>query len=204
MRAAKNIRTLLQRAFLTGIVTVAAGCTLAKVNVDVVSERTALENQILGTYNALDREMLLVASVRGVDSSGRIQSPPPQSQQQKDGVLAMQTLAFHADDLENFKRLGWIGEDNQGLLTVFAMQKDSVPDELKDFAGRFRPDEFTAVVEAVNRAREVMMRRVIAMNENFTESDLPQIRQVFAKLNRENARPGDKIQTESGQWTAKQ
>jgi len=46
------------------------GCTLAKVNVEVVSERTTLENQILGTYNSLDREMLLAASVRGVDENG--------------------------------------------------------------------------------------------------------------------------------------
>ena len=204
MRVAKKIRTLLHDAFFAGIVIVAAGCTLAKVNVDVVSERTALENQILGSYNALDREMLLAASVRGVDSSGRIQPPPPQSQQQKDGVLAMQTLAFHTDDLENFKRLGWVGEGNQGLLTAFDMQTDSVPDELKNFTARYRPDEFAAVVEAVNAAREVMMRRVIAMNENFTEADLPQIRQVFAKPNRENARPGDKIQAEDGQWTVKQ
>ena len=40
------------------ILIIVQGCTLASVNVEVLSERTALENQILGTYNALDREML--------------------------------------------------------------------------------------------------------------------------------------------------
>jgi len=48
------------------------GCTLAQVRVNVVSERTALENQVLGSYNSLSQDVLLVASVRGVDPLGRI------------------------------------------------------------------------------------------------------------------------------------
>ena len=52
------------------------GCTLADVKVEMLSERTALENQVLGSYNALDSQMLLAASVRGVDTSGNISWPP--------------------------------------------------------------------------------------------------------------------------------
>ena len=50
----------MKRILLAALIAV-QGCTLASVNVEVMSERTALENQILGTYNALDREMLLAA-----------------------------------------------------------------------------------------------------------------------------------------------
>ena len=88
------------------------GCTLAKVDIDVVSERTALENQVLGTYNSLDNEMLLVASVRGVDSKGNIKKPPKKSQEHKDAIEAMQIQSFHADDLQALKKLGWVGENN--------------------------------------------------------------------------------------------
>jgi hypothetical protein len=52
-------------------------CTLAKVDVNVVSERTSLENQVLGTYNTINDDLLLVASVRGVSPSGTI-APAPQ------------------------------------------------------------------------------------------------------------------------------
>ena len=180
-----------------------AGCTLAHVKVNVVSERTSLENQVLGTYNALDREMLLVASVRGVDTEGRVQTPPRQSQEQQDVLLAMQVLSFHEDDLQAFKQLGWVGENKEGLLTVFPMTKEKVPKELKDFADRYKEEEFKSVVEKVNSAREVVMRRVIALNENFTEGDLPAVRSVFAKLNAENAKPGDKYQAEDGTWKVK-
>jgi len=182
---------------------VCAGCTLAQVKVDVVSERTSLENQVLGTYNALDREMLLVASVRGVDTEGRVQAPPRQSREQQDVLLAMQVLAFHEDDLQAFKQLGWVGENKEGLLTVFPMTKEKVPKELKEFAERYKEEELRSVVEKTNAAREVVMQRVIALNENFTEGDLPAVRSVFAKLNAENAKSGEKVQAEDGTWKVK-
>jgi uncharacterized protein YdbL (DUF1318 family) len=180
-----------------------SGCTLAQVKVDVVSERTSLENQVLGTYNALDREMLLVASVRGVDTEGRIETPPRQSREQQDVLLAMQVLSFHEDDLQSFKRLGWVGENKEGRLTVFLMTKEKTPEELKEFAERYKEEEFKSVVEKINAAREVVMQRVIALNETFTETDLPAVRSVFAKMNAENARPGEKYQTEDGTWKVK-
>lgn len=177
-----------------------AGCTLAKVQVDVVSERTTLENQVLGTYNALDSEMLLAASVRAVDARGRITPPPKQSQEHKDAIMAMQVMEFHADDLHLFKQLGWVGENNQGLLTAFERDADAVPDDLKTFAQRYGDNEFAAVVDEVNRSREVIMQRVVDLNADLTASDMPQIRRLFGKLNTENALPGEKIQNEQGGW----
>ncbi len=188
---------------LLTVAALCAGCTLARVKVDVVSERTSLENQVLGTYNALDREMLLVASVRGVDTEGQVQTPPRQSREQQDVLLAMQVLSFHEDDLQAFKQLGWVGENKEGLLTVFPMTKEKVPKELKEFAERYKEEEFRSVVGKINAAREVVMQRVIALNENFTEGDLPAVRSVFAKLNAENARSGEKYQVEDGTWKVK-
>jgi len=180
-----------------------AGCTIAEVNVNVLSERTALENQVLGSYNSLDQDVLLVASVRGVDSQGRIQSQQERSQEHKDVVESMQVIAFHADDVDLFKQLGWVGENNQGLLTPFVMDKTNVPQDLKETAARYGKDEFNSILEEVNSAREVVMRRVVEINDNFTINDLPQIRAVFAKINRENALRGERIQNEDGVWTVK-
>ncbi|MGA1867656.1 MAG: DUF1318 domain-containing protein [bacterium] len=181
------------------------GCTLATVNVDVVSERTALENQVLGTYNSLDNEMLLVASVRGVDSDGHIKRPPHKSQEHQDAISAMQLLSFHEDDLQSFKRLGWVGENNEGFLTIFGMKKETIPSELKEFSDRYTEGEFQSVVEQINNAREIIMRRVIDLNENFSEeADMLRIRRVFGKLNADNALPGEMIQTEDGAWILKE
>src|SRR5512137_895625 len=101
---------------LVGVVLL-GGCTLAKVDVNVVSERTSLENQVLGTYNSLSEDLLLVASVRGVSPTGKIEAPAQHTPEQQDATRALETISFHADDVESFKRLGWVGENRDGLLT---------------------------------------------------------------------------------------
>ncbi len=179
-----------------------SGCTVA-VNVEMVSERTALENQVLGSYNSIDREMLLVASVRGVDSKGNIKKTPAHSQDHKDAVSAMQIQSFHADDIRFLKQLGWIGEGNNGLLSKFEMDKEKIPEDLKDFSERLKPEEFNYIVSEVNRSRQVIMQRVIDINENMTVNDLQKIQKIFGKLNAENALPGEKFQTEEGAWVVK-
>jgi hypothetical protein len=56
------------------------------------------------------------------------------------------------------------------------------------------------VLKEVNAAREVIMRRVVEINDDFSMEDLPKIRSVFGKINRENALQGEKVQTEDGSW----
>ena len=177
------------------------GCTLAKVNVEVVSERTTLENQILGTYNALDREMLLAASVRGVDENGRMKIPPKKSKGRKDAVEAMQIIDFHSDDMRRFKDLGWVGENRDGLIDVLGMEKTSVSEELKDFAEGIKKQELDSIVSHTNNARETIMQRVIDMNETLSDEDMPKIRQVFADMNAEKCiarRQSRNSETENG------
>lgn len=177
------------------------GCTLAKVDVNVVSERTSLENQVLGSYNRLSEELLLVASVRGVSPTGRIETPPQRSPEQQDATRALETISFHADDLEAFKRLGWAGENREGLITPFPRNlPKNLPPELKSFATLYSEEEFRQVIGEVNRSREVLMLRVVQTNENFTAKDLPVIRKVFARINRQSSAPGTKVQADDGSW----
>lgn len=177
------------------------GCTLAKIDINVVSERTSLENQVLGTYNRLSEDLLLVASVRGISPGGTIETPPRRSPEQQDATSALETLSFHADDLESFKRLGWAGENSEGLITPFPRDlPKNVPPDLKAFTALYTDAEFREVIEEINQAREVLIRRVIQTNENFTAKDLPAIRKVFAKLYRQQSAPGTRVQGEDAVW----
>ena len=198
----KRVLSIAAACLALGLVSL-GGCTLAEVKVNVASERTSLENQILGSYNSLSEETLLVASVRGVDPLGRIQPPPKKSGEQQDAIAAMQVLSFHADDVDAFKRLGWVGEDNQGLLKALGLTRDKAPEDLKDFAARYGQKEFDSVLAEVNAARETIMRRAIETNASLTPADLPKVRAVFAKLAMDTARPGDRLQNPDGNWTVK-
>ena len=192
---------LLRFSLICSLLLYLSGCTLAKVDVNVVSERTSLENQVLGTYNSLSEDMLLVASVRGVSPRGVIDAPIRHTPEQADATRAMETIAFHADDIETFKRFGWIGENLEGLLTAFVREtpKDATG-ELKALAANYSEAEFQQVVKDVNQSREVLMMRVVQTNENFTVKDLPAIRVVFARMNRQNSAPGSKVQGADGRW----
>ena len=54
----------------------------------------------------------------------------------------------------------------------------------------------------MNQSREVLMLRVVRTNENFTLKDLPAIRKVFSKINRQNSAPGTRVQAEDGTWSS--
>jgi hypothetical protein len=189
------------RGWLLAALLLLGGCTLAKVDVNVVSERTSLENQVLGTYNSLSEDLLLVASVRGVSPTGTIEAPPRRSPEQQDATRALETIAFHADDLDAFKRLGWAGENREGLITPFPRElPKNLPKELQAFATNYSEAEFRQVIDEVNQSRQVLMRRVVQTNENFTAKDLPAIGKVFAKINRQNSAPGTRVQADDGTW----
>ncbi len=193
----------MKKLFFVFILLGLSGCTLADVKVEMLSERTALENQVLGSYNSLDSQMLLAASVRGVDTSGNIARPPEHSREYKDTISAMQIIDFHEDDLDSFKQLGWAGENNQGLIEPFVIDRTDIPENLKTFADRYSADEFEFVIAKINESREQIMRRVIYMNEDLSEADLPEVKKIFAKINAEKAVPGDKIQDANGSWLTK-
>jgi uncharacterized protein YdbL (DUF1318 family) len=196
-----NVFFRLKISLALGLALFFSGCTLAKLDVNVVSGRTSLENQVLGTYNNLSEDMLLVASVRGVSPTGTIEAPPRHTPEQIDATRAMETIAFHADDIETFKRFGWVGENQEGLLTPFTRETPKVTSaELKSFAANYSEAEFQQVLKEVNQAREVLMMRVVQTNENFTIKDLPAIRKVFAKINRQNSAIGSKVQDADGRW----
>ncbi|MBF0295461.1 MAG: DUF1318 domain-containing protein [Magnetococcales bacterium] len=170
-----------------------AGCGGPLLEVTLVDERTALENQVLGSYAELGREVMLLASVRGLDPQGHLVKKTPLAPNHKLVVRALQRTAFNRDDLDRFKRAGVIGENNQGGVTLLAPEKVD--------AGQ-RP--FVAnLVEEENADRKVIMARMIDTDEKLTEGDLPRIRAVFANMQRDNAPPGVPIQQPDGSWKPK-
>ena len=94
------------------------GCGGPLVGVTVVDERTALENQVLGTYQELNQEVLLVASVRYIDPKGKLQKSPEIPPGKKQVIRALQRSSFNKDDIDQLKQRGVLGENNEGGLTL--------------------------------------------------------------------------------------
>ncbi len=168
---------------------------LVDVDVTVIDQKTALENQILGSYEELGNEMVLLASVRSVDENGKlkpvIKTPPAKLK----AIKAMQRMEFNRDDIQRFKKMGVAGEKNDGFLNFFETEDTQNDQQFKIFA--------QTILDEENQDRETVLKRVIATNIRFSPQDLPKVKKVYANLNRDNALSGEKIQLEDGTWTTK-
>ncbi len=168
---------------------------LADVNVTVVDQKTALENQILGSYEELGDEMVLLASVRSVDEEGKLQSVAKLPPGKLKAIRAMQRREFNRDDIQSFKELGCAGEGNDGLLVFFEIDRTRNDPQFKAFV--------QSIIKEENEDRITTLERIVATNENFSEQDMAKVRRISASLNRDNAKPGERIQLEDGSWVAK-
>jgi hypothetical protein len=180
---------------LTAILWLSACGKLVGVDVTVVDQKTALENQILGSYEELGNEMLLLASVRSVDESGKLKTVAEIPSGKKRALRAMQRQEFNRDDIQKFKQTGVAGEGNEGLLIFFENQKTKEDKQFNSFV--------QAIIEEENEDRLIILNRTIATNEAFSDGDLPKVQKIFASLNRDSAKNGEKIQQENGAWTVK-
>lgn len=171
-----------------------AGCGGPLVGVTVVDERTALENQVLGTYQELNQQVMLVASVRYIDPKGKLKQTQELPPGKKDVVRALQRVSFNKDDLNRYKSLGIIGENNEGGITLLEPAK-------VEPANRAFVDN---LIKEENEDRAAIMSRIIETNETLSSTDLPRVHKMFAALNRDKALKGERIQLDSGEWIQKE
>ena len=179
------------------LVLVLAGCggKLVDINVTIVDQKTALENQILGSFEKLSNEVLLLASVRSIDEEGKLKPVTEIPKGKLRALRAMQRQEFNRDDIQEFKQTLCAGEGNDGTLKFFDNARTKTDAKFKEFA--------EAIIAEENEDRLIILQRIVATNENFTEQDLPKIRKISASLNRDNAKPGEKIQQENGDWSTR-
>ena len=192
----KSFSPTLQNLMTTMLVTFAlAGCggKLVDVNVTIVDQKTALENQILGSYEELSNDVLLLASVRSVDEEGKLKPTVEIPKGKLKALRAMQRQEFNRDDIQGFKQSLVAGEGNDGFLKFFDNERTKTDAQFKKFA--------EAIIAEENEDRMIILQRIVATNENFSEQDLPKIQKISASLNRDNAKPGEKVQQENGDWS---
>jgi uncharacterized protein YdbL (DUF1318 family) len=167
-------------------------CSVKTPEVTVTGEKTALENQVIGTYEKIEEETWVVASVRSNQSQGQRKISP----EQKRVLDAVQNRKFNKDEISEFKQNGFIGENIRGLLElrpVLVLNEDA---ELKK--------QVETLIQEENLDREVVMNRVIEINPEAAKADREKIFAIFAQMNRDNEVPGHWIQLASGEWVKKE
>jgi uncharacterized protein YdbL (DUF1318 family) len=96
---------------------------------------------------------------------------------------AFEQRKARSEDLHALKAKGVLGEDNHGYLKVFENSGESL-------------------ANSENKDRRVIYEAIVQQN-NLGPGNLGQVERTFAEVRRDKARPGDRIQTPSGDWTTK-
>ncbi len=157
------------------------GCISAKIV--KLDRKTQLENQILGTFQRLEEDLILASSVRGDRAETKL------SPLQQEAVAAMMSREFFRDDIEDLKGKQVLGEGNSGRLQILITAGE--PEELK---------RVERLVTEENKSREIILSRVIQLNRELSDKDLPRLWSIFHRLNAGTAQSGHKVQLENGNW----
>jgi len=168
---------------LAALLLLATGQGCVKLKPVVLNRKTQLENQILGAFQRLEQDLVLASSVRGAAATAKL------SPLQREALEALMIREFYRDDIDALKQEQVVGEARSGLLELLTEPK--LPEQLQ---------EARRLLKRENDARTVIMSRVIQANRALSERDLPLVRRVFYRLNRQTASPGDRVQLENGQW----
>ena len=167
-------------------------------NFELTSQKTALENQIMGSYKELDDEVLLMASVRGVGTNGQKKDPKIQSDAAKTALNAKQNQSFNRDDVDDLKEKQLVGEAKGGELALLpkgiGLLSAASEDDIK-FAKYLLSEE--------NKDREVITKRIIATSASLSEKDHSEAKKVYRKSLLEESPTGTWIETETGSWERK-
>ena len=166
-------------------------CSVKVPELNVTGEKTALENQVLGTYQQIESDSWVIASTRSVEGN---QDVTMSAEKQK--VLdAVENRKFNKDDIDEFKDKGVIGEDNRGFLQVLSAAREQDDEKSVQLVQQ--------IVDEENRDRQVIYERVLLVNPAAASADSTKIVEIFSKLNQDNSKPGTHIQLPDGTWTIK-
>ena len=189
MISAKKI--FMTALFFSIMVLFVANCSVKAPEVNVTGEKTALENQVIGTYAEIEQDAWTLASVRSTKPGQQPKMPA----EKKKVFEAVQGRKFNKDDIDEFKKAEIVGETNLGLLEIRNHQKFESDPDLKN--------RVTKIVETENSYRQIIMDRIIVLNESAAKAGNENVSRIFAKINQDNSEAGTWVQSDDGKWIKK-
>ncbi len=166
-------------------------CSVQAPELRVTGEKTALEREVIGTYERMSEDTWMIASSRSVNGGKKQEI----SEEKKRVLEALQQQKFNKDDIEEFKRKGYVGENNQGFLII------RNADELQKNTNIYKL--VNEIVTEENDDREVIISRVVELNQNLKNAVQDNVMAIFAQMYQENSPVGTWVQAKIGDWVKK-
>jgi len=173
-------------------------CVISIPPITFASERTSLENQIIGTYRAIREDVWVVSSaqtIEGLKVSVSTNTNNLQAQFNRKVIDAINTQEYNREEIKNLKKIGIIGENNQGFLEYIENSKIEKNEKEKQ--------RILQLISEENDARLILMLEVINRNEKLSVDDLDDVKRTFAKMYLKELERGEYYQLPTGEWVRK-
>lgn len=166
-----------------------------------VDDRTALENQVLGEYQPLEKDLLLVTSLPGVaGNKGADKAQTAQiavnervSDAQARLVRILEVQQYNEDDLLTYLQKGWVGEQRDGYLHLFT-------DRIATESSRTR-EQLKRFVKQANRDRSDLVAALIVISPSLSDSDRAETERLYGKRRIDSLGEGMWFMNAKGEWT---
>ena len=163
----------------------ASGCiTVTTVN---IGSKTSLEKQLMGEFEPLSDQEVLVSSVRAAP----VGATADDDTRQAGALAARQRQLFNRDDVRELKAAGCLGEALEAKL----VRRDC--DKIKDAPT-------AALVQRLlgeeNADRQVIVAWAVGADPGLAGQDVKTVGAMYHRLLAEQAAAGDWLQDNSGAW----
>jgi len=172
-------------------------CTIRPPDVIVTSEKTALENQLLGSNRRITEDPVSVTAVWSREFVLNVspyqvggQATNPDETKTRQLIIAQIRRQTIQDHLDQLKKSGYIGEKSNGLMTV-----------MSDTIGSY--DEVERVVAAENSDRAVIWEYYASVSGEDPQKLILSIRNDFAEIMARVSPTGTWIEDQQGNWARK-
>jgi len=166
-------------------------CSIKTPEITLTGEKTAMENQILGSFEQLSDQALNTTSRR---TSG-VRETETVSEHKQAVFDAVQNQKLNRIEIQELKRDKIIGENNEGYLEILPTERyknDPQYQKRVDF-----------IVAQENRDREVIYQQVVVLNYDAAEIDTAELNRIFTNVQFEASEAGTMIQQPDGRWIPK-
>ena len=187
---------VLKKTMLSGAaVLLLTGCTIRPPDVIITTEKTALENQLLGTSEKITDDPLSVAAVWSMPPEfGSAYEGDSATQAAGEGrrklILAQIRRQTLQDYVSQLKRDGILGEGRDGLLKVMA---DTIPDV----------EAVERIASAENSDRLIIMEYYARSQGKISEQEMESLRSEFAELMARDSATGTWVDDPDTGWQKK-
>lgn len=184
-------------AAIAVIMLASSGCTIKPPEVIITSEKTALENQLLGSTEKITDDPVSTAAVwsAAIGYDQGLYDLPDTSLTSDEAagrrlMLAQIRRQTMQEYIARLKRSGFIGEQHDGFLKV-----------MSDTVAQY--DALARVVEAENKDRSVILEFYGRSQGTTTDEELSAIRENFAEMMARISPTGTWVEDIQGGWSRK-